>query len=446
MSALASALGTPGVSPAPTVSIVRVSFMRWPAPPPWLVDAVQLHPPILLTSRRGLVAGDRLVGPEPLGGELGRRDTVGLEEALDRLRSRRREPHVRGPRAGMVGVAGYLDPHIGVGCERMGHVLEDRLARIGQLRLTGGEGHALQDDGALGALEQFGAALLVHCLPVGRAGADIHPVGNSVGIAVARASASVHRLAGRGIGGGVDVVHHAVLIAIELPDGAAIVIRPLTGRRVGALVQVVVDTVGIAVGLAGGAARGVHRLTGRSVEALVEVIDDPVVVLVLLLRGAAFGIDLGAGRGIGTAIRTVLHAVLVGVPLAGGAAVAINLRPGGSAGAAVVVVLHPVLVVVVAVAEEKHYAALHSPVLVIVRGNRRGAGDIVDGPVHLQGELLAQPEAQAEEPGRSVVIEVHVLPEHVAHVPGPDADGAGIAAQRDVVGQPAANGGIVDVE
>src|SRR6185436_10224681 len=108
-------------------------------------------------------------------------------------------------------------------------------------------------------------------------------------------------------------------------------------------------------------------------------------------------------------------------------------------GTAIRLVLDLILVLIGGVTEQKAETCLHAEIHVVVDGPGRGAGHVVDGTIDLDAELLAEPQAKSEDASDAIFIVVGVLPVHVPDVTGADPDGAGIATQGYVEGQPAAN-------
>src|SRR4029077_7756763 len=295
---------------------------------------VQLHAPVLLTTRGGRVRRDRLWGTAAFSDHPVGRHSLTREVGADRARPRLGQPYVRRGRARVIRVTRDFYPDVRVRVERLRYDVQDG-ERLGlERRLAGLEDDAAQDDGRALRGEQDRAADRVHPSAGCRSRAFVLRIVHTVSVGVLEAlAADVVHFHSRGcVGAFVDAVRHTVLIRVERTAGR---VDHRTDGRVRALVDAIRHA--IAIGIDGAPLR-VHVGPRRRVRALVDAVEHTVVIGV---GGTARGVYARDRGRTGTAVDPVVHAIVVGV---GGAAARVDRGAQGRAGTGILLVGHAIVV------------------------------------------------------------------------------------------------------
>src|SRR4051812_24811609 len=143
------------------------------------ISSVELDPTVLSPIGRSGIGCNRHVGAEALGGHLGRRYAVGLEEGLHGPGSGQGEPQVLCAGPPVVGMPRDLHPILRILHQLLGYVLEHHPGFRRQGGSSGLEGDTTQDDTAGALLEQNRATIGVDCLTRSGAAALISQVRNA---------------------------------------------------------------------------------------------------------------------------------------------------------------------------------------------------------------------------------------------------------------------------
>src|SRR2546425_122499 len=235
-----------GLPPPPSAkpSVIRPRMRSSSLEQPPSGQLVELDAPILRAPRRRRVRGDGTAWPVPLGHHACRANAPARQVGAVRVGPGLRQPGVHGGRAGVIGVAGDLDPNLRVIEQRLRHDVEQGVRLGSQRRLAGLEGDPAQDDRPPLRREQDRAAEGVDARARGGPGALVDAVVDAVAVAVHGATARIDVGAGGRVGALVEAVVDAVAVTVH--GAAAQVDRGAQGCG-GAGVALVRDPVAVAV-------------------------------------------------------------------------------------------------------------------------------------------------------------------------------------------------------